>query len=221
MDKHRDSDLNKLSKTQLITLIKNTQRNTVDSDTADISSNDLSIASIESLLDRKLNEQTTTILGRIELLENENEKLKKTIISLESRLDNHIRQNNIIIHGVNESENCLNSVSEIGNVLSLDINSHIVSCRRLGKIRDNNVKPRPILVETNKLVSRNILKNAKNLRTSEKFKKVFISPDLSRTQLEERRKLQAHLQQLRRDFPQDHYTIRSNKIFKNNTEQVF
>lgn len=76
-------------------------------------------------------------------------------------------------------------------------NTEIVKTVRLGRKRDDN-KPRVLLVTLSDFGDkRYVLRNARNLRQSDEWSDVFISPDLTPQEREAGRNLRAELKQRR------------------------
>jgi phosphopantetheine adenylyltransferase len=126
------------------------------------------------------------------------------------------RKCNIIIHGIKEgsTKTDMEIVHEVlGTGLKLDATKHTEEVHRIG-IETNADKVRPIRVKITSLEGRSeILKRAKNLRESEDFKGVYISPDLTRQQQLQDKELRDKLKQYRQDG-ETGVKIRNGKIIK-------
>lgn len=103
----------------------------------------------------------------VSLIQKQNSELRKTVQSL----DNKLRKNNIVIYGIDNSENESQALLEknictfINSKLNVDVASNdIETCYRLGKNFD---KPRPVLVRfCNYKIKSAIFGNVKNLKNS-------------------------------------------------------
>ena len=83
---------------------------------------------------------------------------------------------------------------------------------RLGR---KGSKIRPIKLVLNNMDAKyEILSKAKNLKTHEEYKKVFVVPDLTRKQQEEDKKLRTKLKEIRESGDND-VRIKRGKIIKN------
>lgn len=78
-----DENLNKLNKSNLIALVKQHQTRRHSTSTDD---SNLTLSSIEALLDKKLAELTSTFVDRIERVEADNEELRVEVKSLKAQL---------------------------------------------------------------------------------------------------------------------------------------
>ncbi len=136
-------------------------------------------------------------------LNNAETKLVSEVASMKKDLGENLeidkRKYYIVIHGLKEScdgdEDMVKRV--LGDGLKLDPMRHIEEVHRIGSQADNKV--RPIRVKIKSMEARNeILKRARLLKDAEEYKKVYISPDLTREQQlqdkELRDKLKSHRQ---------------------------
>lgn len=171
------------------------------------------IANIKLISDLKVNqaktEQEVVVLRtEVEILKKENADFKDRLLALENKpfengviLQNKVermevfqRMRNLVLFNLSEDEeegSDEKSVKDILNVLNLsDVNFELMG--RIGKV--NNNYPRLLRISLNKQVDRSrILSVTKNLKTKRKYEKVYISPDLTRIQQVEGKKLREEL----------------------------
>ena len=129
-------------------------------------------------MEKEVNEIKTVMDGQV----------KRTVMvvkeDVEEVLEIERRRMNLVFHGVPETdaEHDIDQVAEILSTgLHMDFDRHISSMYRIGKIDEN--KPRPLRIVVNSLDGKKeILSRAKELRNVENFKRMFISPDLTRRQ---------------------------------------
>jgi len=123
---------------------------------------------------------------------------------------------NLIIHGVPEkdAEQDIDQVTEIlGTGLHMDYDRHISSVMRIGKLDEN--KPRPIRIVIKSMDGKKeILSRAKDLKNVEDFKRMFISPDLTRKQQKVDKELRTELKKFR-EQGETAAKIKYGKIVKN------
>ena len=135
---------------------------------------------------------------------------------LEEALEIERRKCNLIIHGVEESdaEKDVEAVINIlGEGLHLDFERHVDKVMRIGRLTPGKVRPVRLLLK--KLDSKKeILSRAKQLKMNESFKRMFISPDLTRRQQEFDRDLRVQLKRIREEG-ENEARIKSGKIIKN------
>lgn len=100
------------------------------------------------------------------LLLKENNAMKLTITELSDRLNSmeqHLRQNNLEIHGVPEhhNENLPNLLQQCARVVGYPLNeSNIVKCTRVAKLNKENKSPRTIIVKFGTVKNRDELFSA-------------------------------------------------------------
>ena len=113
------------------------------------------------------------------------------------------RKINLIFHGVKETTDATSDVDEpdlemikevINQGLHMDAARHVESVVRIGKLIEG--KTRPVRVKFNTQESRNnVLKRAKDLKDSNEFKRIYVSPDLTRKQQLIDKDLRDHVKQ--------------------------
>ncbi|XP_014676496.1 PREDICTED: uncharacterized protein LOC106816407 [Priapulus caudatus] len=142
--------------------------------------------------------------------------------------DRERRKNNLIVTGIEESKSLdPNMRKEDDNKVikkimeTLKVNDVVITKTiRLGAKKDPGDKPRLLLValDDNKK-KRVILSHAKELRELEEWNTVYISPDLTRKEQEEGKKLREQLRLLREQGHND-YIIRRGMIVKDPKKAV-
>ncbi|XP_070550685.1 myosin-J heavy chain-like [Ptychodera flava] len=142
---------------------------------------------------------------RITELEAENMELKKKMDKMESQQDytnGQLRRNNLIFHGIEQSNNesWEESEKKVRDFVSRELDTvvgetiEIERAHRLTKARNN---PQPIVVKFNKYKERErILRESRNLPRESPFK---VTEDLPPLVREKRRKLGVFLQAARQD----------------------
>ena len=127
------------------------------------------------------------------------------------------RKDNIIIHGVPETdaEQDIDEVAEMfGTGLKLDFDRHMDKMHRIGKLVEGKPRPIRVMLKTKVDGKKEILSRAKQLKDHDKFKRMFISPDMTRKQQERDHNLRYHLKQIR-ESGETEAMIRFGKIVKN------
>ena len=121
---------------------------------------------------------------------------------------------NLVIHGMQENEQDLHDVKQmIATCLKLDETPEKVT--RLGQTDHN--KPRMILAVMNNMNDKKkVLSKAKEIRnsTEDKYKTVFIRPDLTPRQRANSKNLQTELMRRREDNPNKTYKIYRSEIIE-------
>lgn len=182
------------------------------------------MSTLFSLMKLELEKQTTVITETVtaNILQNIDEKIKplveeNKILKLEveilntkiNRLEDANRKNNILIHGIKETEKNYTELFDIttGILESIDVkvqNYEINNMYRLGKLGTGKIRPILLsLTSYNKKIE--ILKNKKKMS-----KNTHITEDFSRETLEKRRELQSQLKE-EREKGNEAY-IKNNKI---------
>ena len=136
------------------------------------------------------------------------EMIKEVVKSVVQEED---RSKNLMIFGLPEQENeeLSNAVSEV--LLAIGEKPRVEACR-VGK--ENSAKTmRPVKVTAaSSTIVNQILAKSRNLRLSEKFKTVFVSPDRSVEQRAKQRELVLDMKKLAADQPNKKYFIRNGVI---------
>lgn len=159
-----------------------------------------------------------------ELIETIKEEVRE---ELREEQDRKVRKNNLVLYNVNESRNAIPKERQkedetiCEDVFSHDLkveSFHIEQVVRLGKVRMDDKRPRPLLVKLKEASEKyNILKEARNIRTSnlEDRRKIIIAPDLTKKQREEEKILRAQLKE-KRDNGDFNWYIKNGKLCKKN-----
>jgi len=159
-------------------------------------------------------------------------KLQKDMGEMKTVLDNNVkhvkedveetleierRKLNIVIHRVPDidAEKDTDSVEEIlTEGLHMDFERHIETLMRIGRLTEG--KPRPLRILLKSIDrKKKILSRAKSLKDNDKFKRMFISPDLTRRQQALDKELRMQLKKFR-DKGETEVRIKFGKIVKNN-----
>jgi len=134
-------------------------------------------------------------------------------------MDRERRKSNLIVYGLPEApastglecQSCdLSSIQELVHS-EFNISLETTKCIRLGR-RSN--KPRPLLISPIEISTRSlILRNAKELRNSTSFKRVFIAPDLTPQERLHNKQLRAELTR-RKESGETNLIIRHGQLIK-------
>jgi len=128
------------------------------------------------------------------------------------------RKLNLVIHGVPESdaEQDIDQIAEIlATGLHMDFERHVDKVMRIGKFDENKSRPIRLVIKTLD-GKKQILSRAKDQKDVENYKRMFISPDLTRKQQGKDKQLRTEPKRLRE---QGEVTakIKYGKIIKNGT----
>jgi len=166
-------------------------------------------------------------LVEAKLLENVEHKVEDSVKGLREDMDEKLEieklRSNLVFHGVKEpgvvnleemiKHPDMEMIEEIlKDGLRLDATRHLLEVQRIGKYEAGKVRPLRVVVKTQEGRAM-ILKRAKDLREVESFKKIFISPDLTRKQQQADKVLREKLKKFKEDGHQN-MTIRGGKIIK-------
>jgi len=181
---------------------------------------------LESILDRKLKNIIAPINAKIEKLETECNNLRAICDKLQvtqtlQQTTNEFqeisaRSKNIIITGLKESVDTKTAIQEIINFVTpkstLDI-SPTYEFWRLGSDKSHS-RPVKVVLASNEISSK-VKKNAKLLREHDKFKGVYVNPDLPPATSKENARLRNLAKEIRRANPADTVYIRKGKLIHN------
>ena len=121
------------------------------------------------------------------------------------------RDKNLVIFGIPETTDRLTKTSVDGLFAELNEKPKVNSMKRIGE--KNEKGPRPLLVSFERRATlMSLLKKSRQLRTSEHFAAVYLSPDLTPIQIKERKALINTLKKLRLEDPGGKYYIKNNII---------
>jgi len=121
------------------------------------------------------------------------------------------REKNLVVFGLPETtdrkvETTLDELFE-----ELQEKPKVTTMKRIGEKTEN--RPRPLLVSLEKRATLlGLLKKARNLKESKQFSTVYLSPDLTPSQLREQKSLRSTLKRIRLEDPDGCYFIRNNII---------
>lgn len=177
---------------------------------------------LQGVKDEQVNCKTE--IGRL------NTKVEKLESSIDSKVQEAIeeyrereaRKSNIIVHNIPESkkqeakDRLREDVQEVSSLIAegLEIEEHvsITSAIRLGKRDEDKTRLLRVTLENVK-TKRNILAKAKKLRETEKWKQVFITPDLSPKERQKNKVLREELNRRIKEGEED-LVIRRGKIIR-------
>ena len=137
-----------------------------------------------------------------------NQSVLKTVVK--NVVAEEDRSRNLIIYGLaeDEEENIGEKVEAVFSELS---EKPKCEANRIGKVGQH--RPRPVKVSvSNSSVVTQILTKCRNLRNIDRFKDVFISPDRTKEERDERRDLVKQLKLKRTAEPDKHFSIKKGQI---------
>lgn len=165
------------------------------------------------LIENNTEKNMRTIDDRIRPLEEENKVLKSEIQILNKKvntLENITKQNNIIIHGLKETDTgymqLSKTVKHLLEILEVKVeNTDINKVHRIGRQKEG--KTRPVLISFTTYSKKiEILKNKKKVPEN-----VYITEDFTKETLEKRKQLQEELKQERE---------KGNKVYIKNNKLI-
>lgn len=145
------------------------------------------------------------------------ESVKHVKEDVEESMEIERRKGNVVIHGVPEldAENDMESVLDVFEKgLHLDFERHVERMHRIGKIVEGKPRPVKVMLKTAVDGKKEILSRAKQLKDYEEYKRIFISPDLTRKQQEKDKELRQNLKRIR-ESGESEAKIKFGKIVKN------
>ena len=126
------------------------------------------------------------------------------------------RSKNVMIFGLPEDINDSETLKEkVADVFAAIGEKPLVEATRLGKANVDSGRERPRAVKvilSSSATVHQILMNARGLKTSEVYSKVFICPDLSKDQQTERRQLVVEQKRLTVERPSMRHFIRGGRV---------
>ena len=121
------------------------------------------------------------------------------------------REKNLVVFGLPETTDRVDTTTLNKLFEELQENPKVTTMKRIGE--RNGKRPRPLLVSMEKRATLlALLKKARNLKDSEQFSTVYLSPDLTPIQIRERKALINTLKKLRKEDPGGKYYVRNNII---------
>lgn len=158
-------------------------------------------------------------------------KVKDMKETVDEQLEIEKRKNNIVVHGLPDVETMIVLDGSDGKTkdqevveellksgLKIDATRHIVEVGRIGKYNKDKCRPLRVVLKTHE-GKVDVMKRAKDLKDVDEYKKVYITPDLTRKQQLNDKKLREELRKIRgkreEDGGEPEAKIRSGKIVKN------
>ena len=134
--------------------------------------------------------------------------LKKVIQDVVTTED---RSKNVMVFGLSEEDN-EDVTTKVNELLSAIGEKPRTDVCRVGK-KNSDGKPRPVKVVTSsRTVAEQLLLKGKRLKLLEKYKRVFVNPDRSPEQREQRRELVKEVKRLTEDDKEKRHFIRNGKV---------
>jgi hypothetical protein len=144
-----------------------------------------------------------------------NTSVKDIRDDIEEHMEIERRKGNLIIHGVPEAdaEEDVEFVIELMTEgLKMDFTRNVDKVMRIGRLVDGKARPVRLVLKREE-AKKEILARAKQLKDIEKYKKMFVSPDLTRKQQDRDRELRTHLKTLQEAGEKD-ARIKNGKVVK-------
>jgi hypothetical protein len=147
-----------------------------------------------------------------------NNSVRNVKVDVEEALEIERRKCNLVIHGMPETDaeqdvGCV--VEMMDEVLHMDFTRNVDKVERIGRLVEGRVRPLRVMLKRLE-GKKEILARAKLLKEVEKFKKMFISPDLTRKQQEKDKELRRQLKLIRETGVMG-ARIKNGKVIKNET----
>ena len=134
-------------------------------------------------------------------------KLKKVV---QEAVNDEDRSKNVVVFGLAEesSEDLNGKITALFEGIEEKPSFEAV---RVGKVSDNNIRPVKVLLRNSDSVHQ-ILVKAKKLRTTQDYRKVYISPDRSPEERDKHRELVAEMRRQAKEDPDRYYFLCSGAI---------
>ena len=144
------------------------------------------------------------------------ETLKKVVkeVAVEEELSR-----NVMVFGLPEEESADKLDDSVGEVFQLLGEKPRFEAVRLGKKKDSVVRPVRVVFSSAQS-AQNIIGKSRNLRHTDKFKKVFLSPDRTVEEREKQKGLVLQLKKRMEEDPQSKHFIRNGQIISANKNGV-
>jgi hypothetical protein len=147
-----------------------------------------------------------------------NNAVRNVKVDVEEALEIERRKCNLVNHGMPETDaeqdvGCV--VEMMDEVLHMDFTRNVDKVERIGRLVEGRVRPLRVMLKRLER-KKEILARAKLLKEVEKFKKMFISPDLTRKQQEKDKELRRQLKLIRETGVMG-ARIKNGKMIKNET----
>jgi hypothetical protein len=155
---------------------------------------------------------------KVEIESAVNNSVRNVKVDVEEALEIERRKCNLVIHGMPETDaeqdvGCV--VEMMDEVLHMDFTRNVDKVERIGRLVEGRVRPLRVMLKRLE-GKKEILARAKLLKEVEKFKKMFISPDLTRKQQEKDKELRSQLKLIRETGVMG-ARIKNGKVIKNET----
>ena len=187
----------------------------------------------------KQTEMISSLVKQVDVLNERNQRLEERCNKLEDDLmktktsllddlsDQYRRRRNLIISGVPEpsggsaderKHSDVGKVTDIFEAISVNDNVSVVHVHRIGRIMEGRNRLLRVVLrdEDSKYL---VLKEARQLRNTPSFQKVFVNPDLTQTQRREGKRLREELKR-RKDAGED-VILRRNRIVSRSSASNF
>lgn len=171
-------------------------------------------------IEKQVKELTTACINDGPWVNNVKREMEEGISAvkedMEESLEIERRKYNLVIHGIPEEslEKDKEELAEIlGSGLSIDPDRHVEMMMRLGRVSEGKLRPLRIKLKTME-GRKEILTRAKNLRNIDRYKRLFITPDLTKKQQEMDKALRMKLKEIREGGDRE-AKINNGKIVKN------
>ena len=125
--------------------------------------------------------------------------------------DKEDRSGNIVVFGVPEEDNEVVETKVIEMLDHLDQKPNVKYCGRIGQRKPSTARPIKFNVQSSSTVYQ-ILRSAKKLKEIEGYKTIYLCPDRTIEERNDRRKLVEQLKQQRLNDPNKKYYIRKGEI---------
>ena len=121
------------------------------------------------------------------------------------------REKNMVVFGLPETTDRVAKTTLDELFEELKEKPKVTTMKRIGE--RNEKRPRPLLVSLEKRATLlALLRKARNLKDSKQFSAVYLSPDLTPSELKEQKALRSTLKRIRSEDPDGCYFIRNNLI---------
>ena len=121
------------------------------------------------------------------------------------------RSCNLIVYGLEETADENTEDAVLAVIQHTDEKPKLVGCRRLGERSGEKARPIRVTFHTREMV-RCVLANSAKLKEVDGYSRVYLSPDLTLEQRQERKKLLGVLKEKRENFPEKKFGIRKGVV---------
>lgn len=180
---------------------------------------------LESMLESKLRDVIAPLISKINRIESEYSDLRKAYDQLQAnqasqllaieRIETSARSKNIIISGLQESSDTKGIIHDIISTVT-DSPIQLHNSFEFLRLGSDKSRPRPVkVIFAEEGISSKLKKNAKVLRQHNKFRGVFINPDLPPATSKENARLRKRANELRSSNPGDTVVLRKGTLLHN------